>query len=316
MTRLLCTFLFLLTVPACAHAQPTGRPLRIGAIDDDVVKLEPFRGELRKLGWSDKSLVVESKIGRAQDYAVFAADLVRANVDLIFAPTTPAVQAAKAATQTIPIVFALAADPVRSGFVSNLRAPGGNITGTTPINAELSAKRVELLKQAFPRMRRIGVLVDPGIRYSAASLRELEQAARNLRLEVHVAQWRNGSELDAAFLSMKAAAVDGFVVVPTPAVWPNQHRMAELAIAHRLPGITPAPEFARSGLLIAYGQSLLEQYRRAAIYVDKILRGAKPGTLPVEQPTKLELVINLKAAKSLGLSVPKEFIFRADEVIE
>jgi putative ABC transport system substrate-binding protein len=315
LSRLFRSLLVLLITPVCVQGQPVGATRRVGVIDDDMAKVETFRAELAKLGWSDKSIIIDSRIGRDEDYQAFATELVRGKVDVIFAPTTRAVQAAKAATKTIPIVFALAADPIRSGFAASLSAPGGNITGLTPINAELSAKRLELLKTVLPKIRRVGVLADPALPYTAASIRELENAGRALQLELHVVHWRNMDELELAFGSMRKARAEAFIAVPTPANWPFQNKMSELALAQRLPGISPAPEFAQSGVLMAYGQSLLEQYRGAAIYVDKILKGAKPAELPIGQPTKLDFVINLKTAAALGLRIPDSVLVRADYVI-
>ena len=312
--RVLTATLVACWAPAALLAQPRGKRT-IGIIDDDPAKVDAFKLELRKLGWSTKNSVWEERIGPEKDYPAFAADLVKAKVDVIFAPTTRAVQAAKRATNEIPIVFALAADPVKSGFVTRLNAPEGNITGSTPINAELSGKRLELLKAVLPRIKRVGVLADPSLPYTSAAMAELHAAAKTLHVETDIFQWRDAQHLQSAFQSMQSVSLDAFISLPTPAHWPNRGRMAELALKHGLPGVSPAPEFAQAGVLMAYGQSLLGQYGRAAVYVDRILRGAKPAGLPVEQPTKLDLVINLRTASALGVKVPEGVLIRADEVI-
>jgi putative ABC transport system substrate-binding protein len=315
--RIIGAVLLSLAMSLAVLAQTPGRLYRIGVLDDDAFRIDAFREELAKLGWLDgKNIKYEIRLAGARELQALAAELVQLNVDLIFAPNTTGVQAAKRATSAIPIVFAVAADPVGSGLINSLGAPGGNITGLSPMNVELGKKRLELLKTVLPKLKRVGVLGNQQLPYSAGALREMEQAAHALNLRIEIVDWRNKDDLEQAFSALRRSGSEAFVVLPNPANWPYRAVMADLAIKYRLPGIFPAPEYAEIGGLIAYGPSFLHLYLRAAVYVDKILKGAKPASLPVEQPTKLDFVINVKTARALGLTIPDSILVRADSVIK
>jgi putative ABC transport system substrate-binding protein len=315
--RIIVAISLLLALPVAVDAQQSGQPRRIGVLDNDSARLGAFREELGRLGWIEgKTAVVETRIGGDRDFPALATELVRLKVDVIFAPTTTAVQAAKNATDAIPIVFAVAADPVGSGFVASLNSPGGNITGLTTILGELSSKRLQLLKTTVPKVKRIGVLGDSRLSYTADSVREVKRAADALKLEIHFADWRSADDLDAAFTALRNAGAEAFVVLPNPPNWMYRQRIIELAARNRLPGIFPTAEYAQAGGFMSYGPSFLDLYRRAAGYVDKILRGAKPANMPVEQATKFDLVLNLKTAKALGPAIPQSVLVQADHVIK
>jgi putative ABC transport system substrate-binding protein len=243
-----------------------------------------------------------------------ATDLVKLRVDVIVTATTAATQAAQRATTTIPIVFALADEPVELGLVASIARPGGNITGLTGLMAKLTAKRLELLKEVSPRVTRVAVLWGP-YPFSAAVLREVENASRTLGLTLHEIEVRDAIELDSAFARMVAWRAEALLVLPHPMFVAQRTRLAELAVKHRLPSTYHLKEFVEVGGLMSYAPDVADMSRRAAGYVDKILRGAKPGELPIDQPTKFELVINLKTAKGLGVKVPQSLLLQADKVI-
>jgi putative ABC transport system substrate-binding protein len=245
-----------------------------------------------------------------------ATELIDAKVDILVTATSEAALAAKQATSSIPIVTATGADPVALGLVASLSRPGGNVTGVFSMSNELAGKRLELLKQLIPRASRVAFLRDPDNRASALNLRSAESAAKSLGVVVQGFSVRGHKELDAAFLAMERARIDAIILGENTPFFAERRHIADLAITHRLPMVAQAKEFAEAGGLVSYGPDYLDQYRRAASYVDKILKGAKPGDLPVEQPTKFELVINLKTAKALGLTIPDSLLRRADEVIQ
>jgi putative tryptophan/tyrosine transport system substrate-binding protein len=245
-------------------------------------------------------------------------DLVRLKVDLIFAETTAAARAGMQGTAAIPIIFNPLADPVREGFVASLARPGGNLTGLTQMASELSGKRVEVFKEAVPEMIRMGVLSHPGVLSEATErmmLWETDAGARALQLQTQRFEAQRPDEFDAAFAAMSRERVGGLIVLASPMFLSERRRIAELAIRNRLPTMFILREFAQAGGLMSYGANYPELWRRTATYVDRILKGAKPADLPVEQPTKFELVINLKTAKALGLTIRPVVLARADEVI-
>ena len=242
----------------------------------------------------------------------FAAELIRLNVDVLVVGGTLAARSAKAATATVPIVFTSVSDPVGAGLVASLAHPGGNATGLSNIVSELSAKQLELLKAAVPRIYRVAILHNP--LNSGPALIGTREAARALAVELEVIEVRVPNELASAFSTVTTRHADAVLALSDP-VFGNETQLARLATKHRLPAMYARREFAQAGGLLAYGPNFSDSYRRAAGYVDKILKGAKPGDLPVEQPTTFELTINLKTAKALGLTIPQSLLLRADEVI-
>jgi putative ABC transport system substrate-binding protein len=244
-----------------------------------------------------------------------AAELVRLKVDLIFAPTPLAALAAQKATSTIPIVTSFGSDPVQLGLVASLGRPGGNITGLTSMSDELSAKQLELLKETVPRVSRVAVLWNRAHAGYTLALRSVQGAAQTLRVQLQIRETRP-DEFDTAFAAMTKERAGALLVLPGPVFFHHRTRLADLAAKHRLPAMFWSREFVEAGGLMAYGASLADLSRRAATYVDKILKGAKPADLPVEQASKFEFVINLKTAKALGLTIPQSILIRADEVIQ
>jgi putative ABC transport system substrate-binding protein len=242
--------------------------------------------------------------------------LVRLKVDVIVAVGTPATRAAKNATETIPIVFTRIADPVALGLVASLARPSGNLTGVSVLTLDLAAKWLELLTEAMPGARRVGVFWDPTFPPAVLQLREIERAARVLNVELQPVEVRAAEEFEAAGRAVVGQRAQALIVVPALLFTEQRYRLAELAVQHRLPTMWYRREQVEAGGLMSYGTNFSAMYRRAATYVDKILKGAKPADLPVEQPMKLELVINLKTAKALGLTIPPTLLFQADEVLQ
>jgi putative ABC transport system substrate-binding protein len=245
-----------------------------------------------------------------------APELVRLNVDIIVAAPTVAIQAAQQATGMIPIVMALANDPVGSGFVASLARPGGNVTGLSLFSPELSGKRLELLKETIPKLSRVAVLWNPSNPSVPPLLRETEAAAHALRLRLQLLEVRGPTEIDRAFSAIARDRAGALLVLPDPTAVDQQKRILDLAAKSRLPAMYWSRELVEAGGLMAYGANAPDMFRRAATYVDKILKGAKPADLPVEQPTRFELAINLKTAKALGLTFPPSILVRADQVIQ
>jgi putative ABC transport system substrate-binding protein len=313
----------LLTTPLAAEAQPADRTYRLGtlsSLDQPTVNHLAFRAKLRELGWVEgKNITSEDRFAGPDPkrLAAFAKQLVDLPVDLIMASGgAESVQAAKNATKTIPIVFGMAEDPTRAGLVSSLSRPGANITGLSSMNTELDAKRLGLLKEAIPQLKHVAVLkssVDPS---GPAVLRATEAAARTLGVQLQVFEVQRPQHLDDAFATAKKRGLGAVMILGLPTLFEHQRHIAELATKTRLPVISPWRQAAQFGALAGYGADIPEMFRRVAVYVDKILRGAKPGDLPVEQPTKFELVINLKTARALGLTIPQSLLSRADEVIQ
>jgi putative ABC transport system substrate-binding protein len=276
-----------------------------------------IRRELSNLGYIEgKNIVFEHRYyeGNLDRLPALVGELVRLKVNIILASSTPAARAAKKATSTIPIVFFVQGDPVVAGLVESLGRPGGNITGFTSISPVIAGKRLELLKETVPKLSRVAVLWTP--RQSEQSWKQSQLAARELGLHPYSMEVSNADQFDSAFKEAIKAGSTALAVTPTPLANSNRKLIAELAAKNRLPAIYPDSRWANSGGLMSYGADRTERYRRIALIVDKILKGAKPADLPVEQPTKFELVINLKTAKALGLKIPAHLLMAADKVIE
>ena len=316
----------LLAAPLAAEAQPEPRNARIGYLATNLATTphlqDAFRQGLRDLGYVEgRNLVIEyrSAEGKSDRLAVLAAELVALNIDVIVAPGTPQALAAKQATRTLPIVFATAADPVGSGLVTSLARPGGNVTGLSILAPALVGKRLELLTQALPGVSRVAVLWQPGghdERTDNDILKEAGVAARVLGVRLQFVEARGPADFDRAFSDMTRARAGALTVLTGIMFLNERRRLVDLTAKNRLPAVYGGRDFVDAGGLLSYGPNLDDLYRRAATYVDNILKGAKPGDLPVEQPTKFELVINLKTAKALGLTIPPSLLQRADQVIE
>jgi putative ABC transport system substrate-binding protein len=307
---------------AVATAQQTGKVPRIGFLDPSTasgsaVPLEAFRQELGKLGWIEgKNITIEYRFAerKTERLPEFAADMVRLKVDLIVVAGGPSTLAAKGATTTIPIVMATVADPVGSGLVASLARPGGNVTGLSSLG-ELTTKRLEILKDAIPRLSRVGVLRPPG--GQNPQLKELRAAALELKLKLEEIDIQHDAKgLESAFQTAKQKQVGAIMTTTGRIFFGERKRIVELAAKYRLPAIYFQKEFVDEGGLMSYGVDFVDLYRRAAVYVDKILKGAKPADLPVQQATKFEFVINLKAAKQIGLTIPPRVLERANKVIK
>jgi len=285
----------------------------VGSVGPHVY-LDAFRQGLRETGWIEGKnieLDIRAADGKLERLPAIAAELVRLKVDVIFAPNGPTVEAAKNATTSIPIVMAAVSDPQAKGFVSSLSRPGGNITGLTMQEQDIYPKQLQLLKELVPNISRVSLL-----RPQSDVPKELEAAARVLRIQLQAVAARSRDEFEDAFSTMVRGRSDALFVVPTPLFLIHRIPLVELSAKARRPTIYGAREYAEAGGLMSYGTNYLYNYRYAAVYVDKILKGAKPAGLPVEQPTKFELVINLKTAKALGLTIPPSLLQRADQVIE
>jgi len=279
---------------------------------------ETFRQAVRELGYAEgRNILIEWRYagGRYDLLPGLAAELVGRKVDVIVTESTVATLAAKKTGATIPIVMALAADPVGSGLVRSLARPGGNITGLSMMLPELAAKRLELLKELVPRAARVAVLANPDTPWHRVSLTKIRGAARALRVQPQFVEARAPDAFERAFAAMKSGRADALQVLGDPVFFSNRSRLLQLAERNRLPAIYEEGAMVHDGGLMAWGVNFAHLFQRAAWYVDKILRGAKPADLPIEQPTKFELVINLKAAKALGLTIPQSLLLRADEVI-
>ena len=313
----------LLAAPLAAKAQGPAKAPRIGFLSPLSLtadtRLEAFLQGLRELGYVDgQTIAIEFRFaeGKSERLPALAAELVRLKVDVIVATAQASTEAAKRATGTIPIVFAVVGDPVAAGLVSSLARPGGNITGLASAAPEVVGKQLELLKEVAPRISRVAILKNPNNPGHSVVLRQAEDAARALGMHLQVLEARNPSEIDAAFAAMRSQRAGGVLVVRDALVLAQRTQIAALTAKSRLPAVYGFRENVEAGGLMAYGASVSAMYRRAATYVDKILKGAKPGDLPVEQPTKFELIVNLKTAKALGLTIPPSLLARADEVIQ
>jgi len=306
-----------------AKAQQTGKIFRIGFLDSSTASgmaglVEAFRQELSKLGWVEgKNLAIEYRFAEGKNNRLpeLAADLVRLKVDLIVGSGGPAPLAAKRATSTIPIVMTSHADPVAAGLVPSLARPGGNVTGLSSLTPELNTKRLEVLKDAVPKLARVGLLRPPGA--TDLQLKELRPAALALKLKLEEIDTQPDAKgLESAFKTAKQKQVNAVMTMSTRPFFAERKRIVELAGKHRLPAVYFQKEFVDEGGLMSYGVDYTDLFRRAAIYIDKILKGAKPADLPVQQATKFEFVINLKAAKQIGLTIPPRVLERADKVIK
>jgi putative ABC transport system substrate-binding protein len=315
----------LLAAPVAAEAQPPGKVYRIGLLDfsaPDPARhtwWSAFRQQMRQLGYADgQNVSFEPRWAQGEDERLpkLAAELVGLKVDLIVTGGSNAALAAKRATSTIPIVMASGSDPVALGLVASLRQPGGNVMGLTSINSELAGKRLELLRNVAPRASRIAILWDkrdPGSRLNADAT---EAAAKTAGLTIYSVPVDTLVGLDATFATAVRDRAGALIIVGTARLFSYRKRIGELALKHRLPTVVGSREYVEAGGLASYGTDFPDLFRRAAVYVDKILKGTKPGDLPIEQPTKFELVINLKTAKALGLTIPPSLLQRADQVIE
>ncbi|HSE86476.1 MAG TPA: ABC transporter substrate-binding protein [Candidatus Binatia bacterium] len=311
-------------LPEPAEAQQPAKIPRIGYLTQASLlavtpRTEAFRLGLKELGYVEgKNIVIEfrSPEGKLDRLPALAAELVRLKVDIIVTAGSGATRPAKAATSKIPIVMAQDDDPVANGFVASLARPGGNITGLSTLSPELSGKRLELLKEIIPKLSRVavmGALTSPG---NAQVSRELEVAATALGVKLQYLDVASSQDIETAFRAAVKRRADAVLMLQNPVHFPHRKQIAVLAMSSRLPVIYGRPEYAESGGLVTYGVSFTDLDRRAAVYVDKILKGAKPADLPVEQPTKFEFIINLKAAKQIGLTIPPNVLVRANKVIK
>jgi len=315
----------LVVVGAAAQAQQTGKIFRIGFLDSSTasgiaVLSEAFRQELSKLGWVEgKNISIDYRFaeGSRERLPELAADLVRLNVDLIVTTGEPSALAAKKATTSIPIVMANAADPVGSGLVASLARPGGNVTGLSNLGTELNSKRLEVLKDAIPKLARVGLLRGSGAGAASPQLKEIRPAAVALKLKLEeIDNQFDPKGLESAFQTAKQKQVDAIMTFTSRQFFANRKRIVELAGNYRLPAIYFSKEFVDEGGLMSYGADYDDLFRRAAVYADKILKGAKPADLPVQQATKFDFVINLKATKQIGLTIPNRVLERANKVIK
>jgi putative tryptophan/tyrosine transport system substrate-binding protein len=310
--------------PLAGRAQQAGKPPTIGFLGAFTPSaggelFAAFVGRLRELGqFEGRNVAIEVRWaeGRSERYAEILAELVRLKVDVILTHTTPAVLAAKQATSVIPIVFATAGDPVGNGVVVSLARPGGNITGLSSETTDTAGKRLELLREVVPGLRRLAILANMGSAYAILELSQVRAAARTIGLDTAVLEIRRAEDITVAFETLRNSHADALYVIIDPIVISSRVRINTLALGARLPTMHGARELVEAGGLMFYGANWPRMFRRAADYVDKILRGAKPADIPVEQPTKFDLIINLTTAKALGVTVPPTLITTADEVIE
>jgi putative ABC transport system substrate-binding protein len=309
--------------PFATHAQQAARVPRIGFLRHGTAaanadRVEALRAGLRQLGYVEgKNLAVEFRWAESvEQLPQFAAELVHMNVDVIFATSSTEVEAARQATRTIPIVFSAHADPVNIGHVASLPRPGGNITGLTMLMMDLAAKELEILKEAVPQATRIGVLWNPTTPSHPPAIEAVKGTGEKLGVSLWMVPARTAEDFDGALASMVAERVGAFLVLGSPLVLSDRARLAELAVKYRLPSMFALREPVEAGGLMSYAADLNDLTRRAAAYIDKILKGTKPSDLPVEQASKYELVVNLKTAKALGLQLPDKLLALADEVIE
>jgi len=314
-----------LVAPLAAVAQPTGKVYRMGVLTGGSATapsppLEAFRQGLREFGWVEgQNIVVEYRFaeGRLDRLPALAAELVRLKVDVIAAGPTPPAVAAKNATATIPIVMMGAAEPVELGLIASLARPGGNVTGLSwSVNLELIGKELELLKETVPKVRRVAILWNPANPAHAIAVGHLKDAARSLGLQLQLLEARGPNDFDGAFAAMAKQRVDALLVVADTIFLVHRARLADLEAKYRLPSMHGLLQNVEAGGLMSYGPNTVATWRRAAFFVDRILKGIKPADLPVEQPTQYELVINVKTARALRLTIPPSLVLRADQVIE
>jgi len=311
--------LSLLASPFVGDAQQPRKVYRLGYLSSATSIFEPFRHALQELGYIEgQNLVIEARLasGKIDRLPALAADLVRVRVDMIAAVSPPAIQAAKDATTTIPVVMAFSSiDPVHSGFVESLARPGRNITGVAMIADELSGKRLALLREVLPRAARLALLAQTHHSSAVSQANAAREAARSLGIGLDVIEVRDSRDYDTA-LATVARRSPGLFVLTNPTFFDDRGRLAMLAAKHQVPTLCEWREMTEAGCLMSYGPNILDLYRRVATYVDRTARGAPPAGLPVEQPTKFELVINMKTAKALGLEIPPSVLQRADQIIQ
>ena len=314
----------ILQAPHALAGQPPAKMPRIGLLmggspASTAPLVDAFRLGLRELGYTEgQNIAIEYRYaqGRTEVLPDLAGDLVRSKVNIIVVAAAPAIRAAQQATSSIPIVMAALADPLDAEFVASLARPGGNITGLSALVAGYSAKWLELLKETVPRLSRVAVLLNPANPSHVAYWRETQAAGRALGVTPHAVEARAPEEFEPAFAAMTKARAGGIIIPPDALTFAHRTRIVELAAKSRLPAMYGLREFVDAGGLMAYASSLRDLFRRAATFVDKILKGARPADLPVEQVTRVELVINLKTAKALGLTIPQSVLIRADQVIQ
>jgi ABC-type uncharacterized transport system substrate-binding protein len=314
----------LLTLASQVEAQQPTKIPRIGYLSGtsysaNSARVDAFKHGLRELGYIEgKTIVIEWRYaeGKLDRLPALAAELVRLKVDVIVASAPPPTRSAKQVTATIPIVMAFDDDPVGNGFIASLARPGGNFTGLATLAPELSGKQLELLKEIVPKLTRVAVLGNATRPGSPQVLKELNLAADSLGVQLQYLEIQAPKDIEIAFRAASQEHADGVLVMQTPVLIFQRRQLAELAVKSRLPTIYGRPEYVEDGALLSYATSFTDLSRRAAIYVDKILKGAKPAELPVEQPTKFELIINLKAAKQIGLTIPPSVLARADKIIK
>ena len=310
----------LLTTAPLVQAQQANKPRRIGVLSPRLgiePRDETFRKGLRELGHIEgQNLVIEWRFAeeKPERLTTLAAELVALKVEVIVTYTTPAIRAAKHATNTIPILMANVGDPIAAGFVESLARPGGNITGLSNLSPALGGKRLEILKEVSPKISRVAVFWNPDAH--APALKELESVAPALRVQLRPVGLRTINDIESAFETVVKAQAEGLITLPNSLLVDQRVKIASLALQKRIRAIFPNREIAEAGGLMAYGPDINENYRRAAVYVDKILKGTKPQDLPVEQPMKFEFVINLNTAKQIGLAIPPNVLVRADRVIK
>ncbi len=281
--------------------------------------LNAFRQGLKEMDWVEGQNIAfayRSADGKEDALPKIATELVQLRVDAILAEGTPAIRAAKDATQSIPIVMAVSNDPVASGFIASLSRPGGNVTGLSVQSSELAGKRLQILIELVPRLARLAVLSNPTNPSHALAVQQMQTAAQSFRVEVHVVEASTPEKLDSTFATVAGVRADALVVLPDGMLFGQYPRIVALTASAHLPALFPEKEVVKAGGLLSYGPSIPASFRRAAAYVDKILRGAKPADLPVEQPTKFDLIINIRTAKAFGLTIPQTLLATADEVIE
>ena len=314
-----------LAVPLAVDGQETGRVYRLGILSDEpsssnpMYFREPFQKALEELGYVEgRNIAIiyrSTTVGRDQ-LPRLASELTQLKVDVMVAIGTPAVRAAKEASRSLPIVFARVADPVATGLIATLARPGANVTGVSVVTTQLAAKRLELLKKALPQLTRIGVLWSPAFPSTAPELDEIRNAARSLHLQVQEVAVETARDLEKAVPTLRTNHLGAVTLVPNPALYEDSQRVVELLASSGLPTMFWRREWVEIGGLMSYGTNYADHYHRATTYVDRILKGARPADLPVEQPTTFELVINLKTAKALGLTIPPSMLLRADHVIQ
>jgi putative ABC transport system substrate-binding protein len=309
---------FILAIIHLAEAQQPGKTPRIGYLSSGFEPPKEFLDAMRSLGYIEgKNFAIEYRAaqGREERFAEFAAELVKLRVEIIVAPGSAAGLAAKRVTKTTPIVYLGGGDPVALGLVDSLARPGGNVTGITELAPDLTAKRLEILRETLPHVSTVAVLIRGGDPEITSQVTELEAQAKILKLKLRLVQVRGPNDFEKSFSTIAKERPGALIELPNPLFHFNSKRIVEFALKNKLPTIFHAKDFVEAGGLMAYGAEFTDLYRRAAVYVDKILKGSKPAELPVEQPKKFEFIVNLKTAKQIGLTIPPNLLARADKVI-